>query len=485
MSSLKWLLSLPLAFLFRALLRHPKYLAVIPLIVPGALLKRIGGKSRCLGYGYHLLQNDDPEGAWRWLRLALQIGRPSIDDYLLGANCLYNGLGRFNDAMALLAQSNKDGESDIKTLGLENVTTRVLDSIWVRHIGHCAQLDYVIKLGILEGRSKDDTILYVPPGTKVANPYLLGLISEHIRVVRRPEDLPFDEAAVQPLHYDLLGPRLPDGTTAYIWDIGGETYNRWHAAARRPLLTLPRETADRGFEALARAGMPGDGWFVALHVREGKWNGKSAGLHGILNADIATYTDAIKAVTDRGGWVIRMGDPDMTRLPDMPRVFDYCHSDLRSDWMDVFIASQCRFMIGTSSGPAYLPTLFGVPSVLTNWWPPAQPPWQNSDIFVPKALKRAKDGGYLTLGETLREPVSFCHSFNYLAKLGLLVEDNDADTIRCAVTEMLERLEGTAKPDPDVARLREKAANIYQTHAVFCMSQLSAEYLSRHRELIV
>lgn len=485
MSLIKRLLSWPFVLVFGALLRYPKYLALVPRIVPGRLLQRIGGKSRCLGYGYHLLQNDDPEGAWRWLRLALEMGRPSIDEYLLGANCLYNGLGRFRDAMALLEESNKYGDQDIKALGLENVSVRVLDSIWARHIGHCAQLDYVIKLGILEGRSKDGTILYVPRGTKVANPYLLQLISQCIRVVERPEDLPFAEAAVQPLHYDLLGPRLSDGSTAYIWDVGGRTYRRWQQEGKEPLLSLPSETIERGWEALGRIGVPRGAWFVALHVREGKWDGQSGGLHGILNADIATYADAMAEITGRGGWVIRMGDSGMKPLPDMPNVLDYCHSDLRADWMDIFIASQCRFMLGTSSGPAYLPTLFGVPAVLTNWWPPAQPPWQNSDIFIPKMPRRRIDGRYLTLSETLREPVSYCHSFNYLAKLGLRVEDNDPEIIRRAVAEMLERLESGAAPDPEVSRLRQNADTIYQSHGVFCMSQLSAEYLTRHGDLIV
>lgn len=485
MMYLKRICQLPFAFVFRMLLRHPRLLALVPHIVPGRWLQLIGGKSRCLGYGYHLLQHDYPEGAWSWLRLALQMGRPSIDDYLLGANCLYHGLGRFREAMALLEQSNKHGMQDIKALALENVSVRVLDSIWARHIGHCAQLDYVIKLGILEGRSKDGTILYVPPETKVANPFLLRLISQCIRVVDRPEKLPFAEAAVQPLHFDLLGPRLPDGSTLYFAELATKTYRRWQHEGRGSLLKLLAETVALGWDLLGQIGMPRDAWFVALHVREGRWDGQSGGLHGILNADIATYTDAITEITRRGGWVIRMGDAGMKPLPPMPNVFDYCHSALRADWMDIFIASQCRFMLGTSSGPAYLPALFGVPAVLTNWWPPAQPPWQSSDIFVLKMLKRMTDGRYLTLSETLREPVSYCHSFNYLAKLGLRVEDNDAEIIRCAVTEMLERLESGAVPNQEVTRLREMAATIYQSCDVFFMSQLSAEYLRRHRDLIV
>ena len=204
--------------------------------------------------------------------------------------------------------------------------------------------------------------------------------------------------------------------------------------AKDPLLTLPPEIEARGWAALHDAGIPDGAWFVALHVREGKWDGRKPGLQGILNADIATYSEAIDEITRRGGWVIRMGDPSMKPLPSLPNVIDYCHSDLRADWMDIFIAARCRFMIGTSSGPAYIPPLYGVPSVLTNWWPPAQRPWHASDIFIPKMLRRLADGQYLTLGETLSEPFSYCHSLRYLADHeGIRVEDNDPEIIRSAV----------------------------------------------------
>jgi putative glycosyltransferase (TIGR04372 family) len=180
-----------------------------------------------------------------------------------------------------------------------------------------------------------------------------------------------------------------------------------------------------------------------------------------------------------------MGDPDMAPLPRLANVFDYCHSNLRADWMDIFLAARCRFMLGTSSGPAYVPPLYGVPSVLTNWWPPAQRPWHASDLFIPKMPRRLADGKYLTLSETLREPFSYCHSRRYLAaQCGVVVEDSDPETIRDTVEEMLARLDGDCDPDTEVAELRLQADRIYQSHNAFGMAELGRDFLRRHDDLI-
>lgn len=399
--------------------------------------------------------------------------------------CLYQGLGRFSDAVSLLSRANEFNIGEAERLDLADTRFRVLDGVWARHIGHTATLDYVIKLGILEGRRSEDTILYVPPGGPVANRFLLNSMAAHLRLIERPADLPFDASAVPTLHFDYLGPRLPDQTTVYFWELAGKTYKRWHEEGRRSLLTLPPAIEARGWAALHGAGLPRGAWFVALHVREGKWDRRKPGTHGVLNADISTYLPAIKEITRRGGWVVRMGDPNMTSLPRLSNLIDYCHSNLRADWMDIFIAARCQFMLGTSSGPAYVPAVYGVPSVLTNWWPLAQRPWHPSDLFIPKMLRRLTDHRYLTLGEVLCEPFSYCHSQQYLAdQAGVRVENNDAEIIRATVEEMLARVDGGFGQDADVAELRSRADRIYQARGAFGMAPLAAEFLRRHSDLI-
>jgi putative glycosyltransferase (TIGR04372 family) len=464
-----------------ALSRCPRLVLFVLLLLPA----KVGKRSVRLAIGNSLFQLDHPSEALTYLEQSSHSDRLSTDEYLLRAMCLFQGLGRFHDAVLLLARANEQNTQEAQRLGVADIHSRVLDGVWARHIGHTATLDYVVKLAILEGRRREDTILYVPPGGHVANRFLLGEMAAHLNLIEMPADLPFDASAVPALHFDYLGPRLPDQTTMYFWQLAGKTYKSWHEQRGEHLLTLAPEIEARGWAALHDAGLPQGAWFVALHVREGKWDMRKPGLHGILNAELATYLPAIVEVTRRGGWIIRIGDPDMSPLPQLMNVIDYCHSNLRADWMDIFIAARCRFMIGTASGPAFIPPLFGIASVLTNWWPPAQRPWHASDLFVPKMLRRMRAGNYLTLNETLCEPFSYCHSLRYLAdRCGASVEDNDAEIIRATVEEMFDRLDGQTSEDAKTAELHVRAGRIYQSHNVFGMARLAREFLRRHSGLI-
>jgi putative glycosyltransferase (TIGR04372 family) len=241
----------------------------------------------------------------------------------------------------------------------------------------------------------------------------------------------------------------------------------------------------RGWATLEQAGVPRGSWFVALHVREREPDGGRSTINSARNADIASYLPAVAEVGRCGGWVVRIGEPNATPLPALPGVIDYCHSADRADWMDIFILARSRFMIGTNSGPAFVPALYGVPAVLTNWWPAGERPWRPSDIFVPKLLRKISDGSYLTLGQTLCEPFGWSYSKNYLSdRAGVRLEDNDGETIRAAVCEMLDRLDGNSQPDTDVDELRAHADRIYDASGVVGMGQLAGAFVRRYATLI-
>ena len=288
------------------------------------------------------------------------------------------------------------------------------------------------------------------------------------------------------LSFDFLAPRMPDGLTYYNWQLAERVLKRWEAERRGPVLTLPPEVIERGHSTLASAGIPREAWFVAMHVREPTSNLFHASLHSVLNAQIADYLPAIKEITNRGGWVIRMGDPTMSPMPNLPNVFDYCHSAGRSDWMDMFLLACCRFFLGTSSGPAYVPPIYGVPTALTNWWPPAQRPWDTQAIFTPKLHRHMQTGTNLTLSQSLSEPFGYCNSVDQFRDSAQLeVKDSLPDDIRDATIEMIERLEGTVIYSAEDLDLRERAARIYEANSsAHGVGQLARDFLRRNRHYV-
>jgi hypothetical protein len=184
------------------------FLNAIARRIPGFLrppdlphLRQQASSWRALFYfqvGSHLLQRSRPQAAWDRFESALQ-GATDPHHYFVAAVCLLHGLGRARDALSCFARASELNLQRTRALGVSPMRYRVLDNFWTGNIGHTAGLDYVIKLGEQEGRNRNDTILYVAPGSIVANRCLVEQFRPHLRLIEHPADLPFDASAVPAL----------------------------------------------------------------------------------------------------------------------------------------------------------------------------------------------------------------------------------------------------------------------------------------------
>lgn len=327
---------------------------------------------------------------------------------------------------------------------LDRLPFTLLDREFTNVIGTLAFLDVYVKQRILAGEPFERTILFGHQNPKyVGNKsyldywlrYFPGYISDpetyrKLGAVRR----------ARRLYYNAW--RCPDGRLRHYTAAGAQVERQWEAEGRAPLLEMTDEHRERGRTALKRLGVPEDAWFVGLHVRD-------AGYHDLRNADVRTYWAAIEAIVDRGGWVIRMGDRTMPPLQTprgmetvASRVVDYVFTDTWSDWMDVFLWADGRFLLGTLSGPVAVPGTFGVPAVGTNWCPMGPRYWYSRDLYIPKRYWSERESRLLTFSEILGSYVGFSHMATELAKTGVRVIDNTPEEIRDVVVEMLDRLDG-------------------------------------------
>ena len=433
-----------------------------------------------------LLRHDRPEHAWYWMQRVLGSARRSTEEYFLGAVCLYQGLGRLGEATALFKRANDFDFQKAQALGVAQSPYRVLDEVWARHIGDAATLDYVIKQRIpwkaIRARTPSSMRR---PGAGSATAFCCGAggalcvwssVRQICRSTRRRR------GAALPLSISAAGRRQ------HGLFLGAGEQRPPTLAKRRPRPVAGAAAGRRNARLGVAAGGRRTAWRLVrgaacarhhLERPQCRYPRHSQRRHRGLFAGDRRNNRPRRLCRAHGR---------SRRAADAPaaNVIDYCRSDMRSDWMDIFLIARSRFMLGSASGPSFVPPLYGVPAVLTNWWPPGMRPWHACDIFIPKMLRRLADGRYLTLSETLQEPFSHCHSPRYLREHeGVHVEDNDPELIRGAVAEMLSRLDGDAGPDADVAELQARADRIYQLHGYFGAAGLARDFLRRHGDFVV
>ncbi len=211
---------------------------------------------------------------------------------------------------------------------------------------------------------------------------------------------------------------------------------------RPPLLTITEADERWGAQALRQLGLPDGAWFVCVHVRERGFSPVDEELHAHRNGDIEAVLPAIREITSRGGWVIRIGDPTGKQLPPLPQVIDYAHHTLKSERLDIILCAKARFILGNTSGIALVGSAFGVPCALANMIPFPALGLGLNDISIPKLLWSGDLSRYLRYQEILDSPISsFIYAIQYREN-GIRVVDNSAEDIRSLVVEMFQKLEG-------------------------------------------
>ena len=363
---------------------------------------------------------------------------------------------------------------------------RILPYEWVTQYGHIGLLDSYIKMAELGMYPDANRILLAPPD-KVSNREFLSYWDTYFTVVR-------DEALVDELfpYQRMIGDNFQaypgkDGAAEPWTRAAARAHIEWARQRRAPLLQVSDADRAIGERTLAALNVPKGAWYVGLHVRESGYYGESAGgISTHRNAAIEDYLPAIKAITDRGGYVIRLGDKSMRPLPPMERVIDYARSRHKSSQADIFFCSTSRFVIGTTSGLTTACLSFGTPMVLVNCISNDWQLWSADTDFIVKRVWDMRGKRYLPFSEAFTQPVQgYLINASVLRRKGLIIISNTPQEIEEAVRYKLDLLDGhLARPadgqEPMAAYRQAMAGN----PMMFGAARPVAPFLVRHRELL-
>jgi putative glycosyltransferase (TIGR04372 family) len=306
-----------------------------------------------------------------------------------------------------------------------------------------------------------------------------------VTVANTEADLPASLAVMRQYSEDNYTSIL-SGRVVYFWEAASATVREWEDQKRGPIMAIPPALAEKGRTVLAKLGVPDGAWFVGLHVRERNFRSYQADIQNTLNADINTYFEAIRQVVDAGGYVIRMGDPTMCRLPAMKGVIDYAHSAYKAEDMDIFLCALCRFFLGTSSGPLYVPGMFGRPSLITNWFPVGKRPWRSTDIYIPKKMRWDVSKAMLSFGESFSQPLGQAYSTSLFKELAVEIVDNSSEEIVAATREALAAFGGGATHDATPSRmpLRDAFEQICRDTRTWGNAAIAESFLTLNQDLV-
>ncbi len=387
--------------------------------------------------------------------------------------CLYFLQGRMEELNGVCQKRAEVQGSMAKVHQFNDLEIEFLPKyLSVGSIGNYEHLDIYVKAMMLSLRPSKKLILLVDPNVSVNNTCYLNYWSSYITVIRDPllvEMLsPLQARFAIPLNwYIFLREKMHKSFLAL-----GIVREQWIRDSCPPILKLLDEDYERGWKCLKSFGMQHGDWFVCVHVRESGWKDNGSSAEDFRNADINTYTLAMKTITEAGGWVIRMGDPTMKPLPEMHHVIDYAHSTIKSDWMDVFLCAQCRFFIATSSGLFTFAMTFGNPVVMTNLLPTCGAYYLTSnDLFLPRICRSKEENRLLDFRKLFSPSIGTAAVQSNYDKENIEIIANTEEDIRDLIEEMLERCNGRLVYSEEDERLQ----NIFSSVTTECGKQYGEE----------
>jgi putative glycosyltransferase (TIGR04372 family) len=237
-------------------------------------------------------------------------------------------------------------------------------------------------------------------------------------------------------------------------------------------LDFTNEEEMNGKKILNKFGLKNEDKFVCLAVRDSAYQKKKISTrdrdwsyHDHRNHDIDNFVLAAEELAKRGYYVFRMGVVVNKPLnSNNPKIIDYANSNLRSDFMDVYLGAKCSFCISTGFGFDCVPYIFGKPIVrlivpIGDLVVDSKKNLQITNHLIFKKEKRK-----LSLSEIFSHGLAFAFHNKIYDRKEIEIVPHTPEEIKDVVIEMVENLEFKKKISPEDEKLQEIFKSLYNSN---------------------
>ena len=382
------------------------------------------------------------------------------------------GVGKLREAASMLQGCQNTGDPDFTDLlnqvlatqqhkianGLNEIfqlikPTQVLFGLMHSYrLGHIAANTEMLLRSIQLGRlDKDNKYILIGPEDP-ANRQLVEMYKRHVSIIENTE---LFNAAIS--YMPLFAQSEHWINTYALFD--ATQYEEFNSTSKTIYFTSEEE--EKGRLELEKIGIQKDDWFVCIFARDAEYlrvhtPNTDWSYHDYRDMDINTYSKAIDFIIDKGGYVVRMGQVINQKLKyKHKKMIHYGGSDIRSDFLDVYLAAKCRFFIGPMSGICDMAAeSFEVPFLAVNQAPVGYKPITKNALYIPKKIRRTTDNSYAPFSKLLSEfvnPADPClNDGNKFRESGYVYENNTESEILAATIEMYEWVTSGSRQRADV-----------------------------------
>jgi len=211
----------------------------------------------------------------------------------------------------------------------------------------------------------------------------------------------------------------------------------------KPSLSFSAEFTLEGSRILESVGFTLERPLVCLHIRDSAYlresqpRGGDWSYHDYRDPLIGPYEELARYLLNEGYSVVRTGNAADKRMSiEDPNFLDYPFSNVKSDWMDVFLYSVCNFAVsGGLSGIDQLPMLMRKPVIVCDLAPLFLPTYRRDLSILIFSRMRWRDSGIdLTLRESLNNVYFTSDEFN---AAGIELVRNSAQELIEATQELI------------------------------------------------
>ena len=205
------------------------------------------------------------------------------------------------------------------------------------------------------------------------------------------------------------------------------------------------------------------------------------------NSSPTSFEKSMEFLANKGFVVIRMGKSAQKSLEvKHPNIIDYPFSKIKSDFMDFYLSSACKFAVATDSGAMMLPILFRKPLFLANV-PGFHGLLEGNcvTLFQFKTFIDLGSGSELNLQDLLQRNFRIIESSDGFetARIGHL--ENTPDEILDSTIELLETLESKS----DFKRKYQRSQQLLNSRLKSSISKeitglLSNSWIKKHPKFL-